>query len=164
MVHHWALKAIESTFAYGEQLSDVTLTGILLIRQWCELVAKKWKEAKKQVPLLISSKNRHSFTNLNYVQYYSFSEIFLFDVWFYLPQNIMINWVIHWVDIHHFLSHYSSLLPKSFSYLTFLQSCLVQIIMSILHKPFSYEMSFHSIFSIFDYRAQNSPQRYQLPN
>lgn len=58
----------------------------------------------------------------------------------------MINWILHKIDIYHCLVRYSSVLLAIFSCLTFLQSCLILTVRSLLYEPFSYKMSYHFSF------------------
>jgi hypothetical protein len=49
--HSGRLNSIETSPAYIEQQREATTTDILLFRNWCDLTAKKRKEAQKQIPI-----------------------------------------------------------------------------------------------------------------
>jgi hypothetical protein len=51
MSHSEGLNSIEAALAYVEQQRKVTATDILLFKCWCDLAAKKRKEAQKQIPI-----------------------------------------------------------------------------------------------------------------
>jgi hypothetical protein len=71
MSHSEGLNSIETALAYIEQQREVTATDILLFRRWCDLAAKKRKEAQKQIPITnFLKKQTLSFTNLHYVKYF----------------------------------------------------------------------------------------------
>jgi hypothetical protein len=50
MSHCEGLDCIETALAYVEQQRQATTTDVLLFRRWCDLAAKKMKEAQRQIP------------------------------------------------------------------------------------------------------------------
>jgi hypothetical protein len=51
MSHSKGLNLIETALAYVKPQKEATATDILLFRCWCDLTAKKRKEAQKQTPI-----------------------------------------------------------------------------------------------------------------
>jgi hypothetical protein len=52
------LNSVETALTYVEQQREVTATDVLLFRRWCDLAAKKRKEARKQIHITNFLKNK----------------------------------------------------------------------------------------------------------
>jgi hypothetical protein len=76
--HSEGLNSIKTALAYVEQQREATATDVLLFRRWRDLVAKKRKEAQKQITITnFLKKNFH-------LQIYIMFLLFLFVRFFHL--------------------------------------------------------------------------------
>jgi hypothetical protein len=68
--HSEGLNSIETALSYVEQQREATATDVLLFRRWCDLTAKKRKEAQKQIPITNFLKKKLFYLQIYIVEYY----------------------------------------------------------------------------------------------